>query len=267
MTDKEKAKAFDRIISAIERLKSDLRPTGAFYQEGKYVRGALDLCDKILAFKESMEPNESEDERIRKWLIKTVHLIGVDKDICADQETMDKAIAYLEKQKEQEPITDSVKFEEGFKTGREFERQKQKEQKPEWSEEQLSIIDYLIDLIDEHYKEPCTKGLLANGAQCFLRNLKSLPSRFSYPKKSDSLAKAKEAIDGYIAGLNAREERVRAEYPKWTKGLRLFPKERKLCLIRTTVGSPDGSFIYYVESRASIADHEEFIAISDLERL
>lgn len=59
-------------------------------------------------FPELKESEDSEDERIRKWLIRAVHLIGVDKDICADQETMDEAIAWLEKQKEIPKSADSI---------------------------------------------------------------------------------------------------------------------------------------------------------------
>ena len=83
-------------VECAEFWESYKEPVG----KGTYPNDALaDLLEKM---------NESEDERIREWLIRTVHLIGVDKDICADQETMDKAIAWLEKQKEQKPVEDKA---------------------------------------------------------------------------------------------------------------------------------------------------------------
>ena len=88
-TIEEKAKAYDEII---ERAKTMLAAGEVMY--GKE-NNARQLITDIIP-----ELAESEDEKIRKWLIKTIHLIGVDKDICADQETMDKAIAWLENQKE-----------------------------------------------------------------------------------------------------------------------------------------------------------------------
>ena len=90
---------------------------------------------------------ESEDERIRKQLISIMNFLGRDNAIFSEgQITKEQAIAYLEKQKEQEPITDSIKFEEGFKAGREFERREQKEQKPI---SDMDIVPYIDDKIAE----------------------------------------------------------------------------------------------------------------------
>ena len=64
---------------------------------------------------------ESEDERIRKWLIdyfsSIKETVWIHRDITCEQ-----ILAYLEKQKEQKQAEwseDSVKFKEGFKAGRE----------------------------------------------------------------------------------------------------------------------------------------------------
>ena len=56
----------------------------------------------------------------------------------------------FEKQKEQEPITDSVKFEEGFKAGREFER---REQKPINSYDIVPYIDDKIAALQDMWRE------------------------------------------------------------------------------------------------------------------
>ena len=133
---------------------------------------AIVVCEQIFP-----ELRESEDERIRKWLIKTIHLIGVDKDICADQETMDKAIAWLEKQKEQKPTPDWMpKFLDELRSKKNYfdwdEHRdieghilaiinyiapnyfKEKEQKPvEWSEEDENALKYIHELISWGYAE------------------------------------------------------------------------------------------------------------------
>ena len=77
------------------------------FEKLKRVYSQADSVGREIMEREFPELAESEDERIRKWLIKSIHLIGVDRDICADQETMDKAIAWLERQKEQKPVETS----------------------------------------------------------------------------------------------------------------------------------------------------------------
>ena len=72
------------------------------------------------------ELRESEDERIRKVLIECAKH-SIFRNLPLHGFSIDKIIAFLEKQKEQEPITDSIKFEEGFKAGREFESREQKD--------------------------------------------------------------------------------------------------------------------------------------------
>lgn len=71
---------------------------------------------------------ESEDERIRKWLVNYFTEIG--ENWIHREFTCKQIVAYLEKQKEQEHICDSAQYEEGFKTGLEIGLRKQKEQKP-----------------------------------------------------------------------------------------------------------------------------------------
>ena len=50
------------------------------------------------------ELRESEDEKTRKWIVDLIKEVRDDEDWCVKQENCERAIAYLEKQKEQKPI-------------------------------------------------------------------------------------------------------------------------------------------------------------------
>ena len=106
------------------------------------------------------ELRESKDERIRKWLLECVENLSDGNFIEVSKQDV---LFYLEKQKEQKPaerIEDSVKFEEGFKAGRESGlRDGQKYvlnnldsyglYKPaEWSEEDEKRIDAICELLE-----------------------------------------------------------------------------------------------------------------------
>lgn len=94
------------------------------------------------------EMKESEDERVRKALLE---YFGKQCDTATYNGIYCYEIyAWLKKQKEQksaECIPDSVKFDEGFKTGRELGRREGVESvKPaEWSEEDSDMICEIID--------------------------------------------------------------------------------------------------------------------------
>ena len=45
--------------------------------------------------------------------------------------------------------------------------------KLEWGDEDEAMIDYLLQLIQNSHKEPCTKGLIAFGAEAWLKALKN----------------------------------------------------------------------------------------------
>lgn len=79
-----------------------------------------------------IELKESEDERIRKWLIAVIEEVKTDDDWCADLNKCDEAIAWLKKQKYEyevfEPVKSTLEYKMGFKAG--VESVKQKEQKP-----------------------------------------------------------------------------------------------------------------------------------------
>ncbi len=106
--------------------------------------GSMDCDAARLIFRLFPQLAESEEERIRWWLRSYFGTIG--KNWLFDNDMpLNSILAWLEKQKEQEPITDSVKFEEGFKAGREFER---REQKPSWSEEDAETLYDIIYRLD-----------------------------------------------------------------------------------------------------------------------
>ena len=136
------------------------------------------------------ELRESEDERIRKWLIDYFSSIKatvwIHRDISCEQ-----ILAYLEKQKEQEHICDSAQYEEGFKTGLEIGLRKQKEQKvdidklrrdiyqsgyndgyqhgkedaqkeqkpAEWRPFDKEVLTKIKELIDSHFSEHVQRGV------------------------------------------------------------------------------------------------------------
>ena len=70
-------------------------------------------------------------------------------DLEIAKDTKEYAAQLMEiAQKEQKPISDSVKFEVGFKTGREFERRKLKP--AEWSEEDEKILNGTLDILRKY---------------------------------------------------------------------------------------------------------------------
>ncbi|MBR5896527.1 MAG: hypothetical protein IKZ39_02810 [Lachnospiraceae bacterium] len=131
MTTEEKARAYDEALERARQIK-----------DGKDEWRYSDLAEITPALTDIFpQLSESEDERIREEIVdyfkKECECLLNDFRDKEDEKQLsfyNKAIAYLEKQKEQEPISDSVKFEEGFKAGREFERRKQKP--AEWSEDE-----------------------------------------------------------------------------------------------------------------------------------
>ena len=106
---------------------------------------------------------ESEDERIRKWLIHEIEAIYVTDGIVKN-ENADKALAWLEKQKEQKEIPlmngdADLYFDEWnqqnqnptkrqcFEEGMRYAQKLQKEQKPVEPSGKLSRQDYLYQLL------------------------------------------------------------------------------------------------------------------------
>lgn len=95
MNIEEKAKAYDE---ALEKAKVHINSKG--------IGDTVDLCRHLFP-----ELRESEDERIRKWLVALVENLGEPADEDAEKELEEMrplALAYLEKQKENPKSADSI---------------------------------------------------------------------------------------------------------------------------------------------------------------
>jgi hypothetical protein len=137
---------------------------------------------------------ESEDERIRKALIE---LVGLVPDYMFGEIKPNKFIAYLEKQKEQKPISFNEPYNpddyevvmEGNATGL-----KLKEQKPaEWSEEDEHNLNSVINLVHN-----TSDGAWGSCIGDRIENwLKSLPERFNLQPKQEWSEEIKKYFDGW----------------------------------------------------------------------
>jgi hypothetical protein len=74
--------------------------------------------------------------------------------------------------------------------------------KQEWSKEDEAMIDYLLQLIQNSHKEPCTKGLIAFGAEAWL---KSLRPQVTW-KPSEEQIKALNYIVNLMASSESQKE-------------------------------------------------------------
>jgi len=106
---------------------------------------------------------ESEDERIREWLVNYFKAVGkswIHRDISPEQ-----ILAYLEKQKEQENTSASTMAPSCWAE----EPSLQKVQKPDWSEEDEKMLDSIIKVV-------CGVGVQPNGLRekqvSFLKSLR-----------------------------------------------------------------------------------------------
>ena len=97
MTEKEKAKAYDE---ALEIAKNEINIKG--------IGDTVDLCKQLFP-----ELDESEDERVREWLVDYFKTIGESKSWIHRGIGPKQILAWLEKQKEQKPILEVF----GFKVG------------------------------------------------------------------------------------------------------------------------------------------------------
>ena len=147
MTDKEKAKAYDEALEQAKKIKHDVQTIGC--------KMDADMLDLIFP-----ELCESEDERIRKEIEFAIMQMP-----SARQDTKERCIAWLEKQKEQSiPWYDYKKSKEAGYTivpNEEYERLiKQREQKPleEYIKEICKPINDVATYLDEQLqrfkKEP-----------------------------------------------------------------------------------------------------------------
>ena len=151
------------------------------------------------------ELRESEDERIRKWLIKELEAKYVVDNIVNSVEA-DKALAWLEKQKEQKSVEDvakeavkdkdsAIKFLKSagiMDENGELAEMYRSEQKPaEWSkedDEEIQKIIVVIESVDEenHRLYPHAR-ILHNEYKEMIAFLKSLP--LNLKKKNEDVVK------------------------------------------------------------------------------
>lgn len=93
MTQEEKARAYDEALERAREIKSKILSSHLSIESCKTVSEYIDTIIPELA--------ESDDERIRKWLVNYFKEVGkswIHRDISPEQ-----IITYLEKQKEQKP--------------------------------------------------------------------------------------------------------------------------------------------------------------------
>ena len=100
-----------------------------------------------------IELKESEDEMIRKWLIKEIKATH-DYDSPTSRKCVDDALAYLERQKEQKLVDSEKNFESidnAFRRGREVgfrEGVESVKQHTGWSEEDERLLTKLMTFVD-----------------------------------------------------------------------------------------------------------------------
>lgn len=104
MTQEQKAKAYDEALERARKQRDDYQKefdkTDKNSQLAEILRAAISAVE--MAFPEL---SESEDERIRKWILEKVQGYASSGIPCSDEIKMaDKAIDYLVKQKKQKPI-------------------------------------------------------------------------------------------------------------------------------------------------------------------
>lgn len=156
------------------------------------------------------ELRESEDERIRKEIISYIKSSGA--------VTNSNWISWLEKQCEQKPVEWSEEDEhcielllpiidssslitKNRKKCKEFLKSLKDrvlpQPKQELSEEEKAIVDYLLQLIHDSHREPCTKGLIAFGAEAWLKSLRPQNHWKPSEEQMEALNKAKNSPANY----------------------------------------------------------------------
>lgn len=193
MTKEQKAKVYDE---AVERLRN------AFYDNNS--RMCEEYRDAVLKIIEPIFPElkESDDERIRKWLIKDM---GRRLSCWTSTEvTKEQVLAWLEKQGEQKPVVDTKVIIPKFRVGDIVKSKSQPmlsprkiisigkdcywcedrgcigfaweddceivEQNPAWSKEDVAMLDSAIAFVEHSPFTTIGKG--KNNVIAWLKNLK-----------------------------------------------------------------------------------------------
>ena len=217
-TIEEKAKAYDEII---ERAKTMLAAGEVMY--GKENNASQLIIDII------PELRESDDERIRKVLVSIVKWLGFDSSFfTANSVTKSEVLAYLERQKEQKPISscnivpyiddkiaalqdmwreEKVAFDwdDMHEMIEDVARQfYQKEQNPAWSEEDEKMLNGIIGrgCSQIPYTEPGLRGEQIDWLKNKLKFLRPKP----HWEPSDEQMKALDKAIPVCAGVAGKDE-------------------------------------------------------------
>ena len=185
-TIEEKAKAYDEILEKAQEIKRKILQSHLSTESCKAVSEYIDTIIPELA--------DSEDERIRKWIvaeIKHQYLVDGKKIYC--EEAKD-ALAYLERQKEQKPTAEEVLVKAGLKPYKDGNQwcilagdniqegicgfgdtidealyqflmevlEKQKEQKPNKDTGFSSVTKFVYSKSDEEFIRDCANILKGN---------------------------------------------------------------------------------------------------------
>ena len=181
MTIEEKAKAYDEAIERAEEMIKAMTNIG----------GVAKVDDIQYLFPEL---KESEDEKIRNWLIEAIKQVPND---SIEWETIDKSsvLAWLEKQNEQKPVIEMKTVSEslGFTTQKECDDYNKMvtdlimsydgkgEQKPAWTEDDERIILAISQLLKDCESENGWNCVYSNDREVFFADienwLKSLKDR------------------------------------------------------------------------------------------
>lgn len=191
----------------------------------------------LMGLLEGMFPDlkESEDEKIRKWIIDelkdSLHEIETmysgdydnrDEQDKERQEYLNKALAWLEKQKPIEleqlaklrEMTHEIR--DAYKRGIEVGRV---ESQQEWSEEDKKMIDHLIEALPMWATGRI--AMLPSQAEEYVKRLKSLPERFNLQPMQEWSEKDERMQNQLIYDVeyHKKEALVSAKKNKVTKAL------------------------------------------------
>ena len=213
-----------------------------------------------------IEKKESEDERMKKAI---VHILYENYSDAAVIEGVEIAeiVAWLEKQREQKPaecIPDSVKFEEGFKTGRELGfREGVESVKPaEWSDEDENFIKELCNLLASIAKNNYVGRYYAPELVSKLQSLRPQPKQEWGEEDEDNLDSVIDLLyilDSYIGDdCSISQEQTEETRNKIQKVLRHWLKslpERFPIQPKQEWSGEDREMLYKVISRVGQLDH------------
>ena len=176
--------------------------------------------DSMNAFLDTIfqELRESEDERIREWLVDYFTEIG--ENWIHSEFTCKQIVAYLEKQKEQKHPDGCFtcdEYKKGYEAGRlngftAGYNKAMKEQKPaEWSEEDDQLIGFIFDLLNDLVWR---KDFAMSKEEC-LERLKSIS-----PVKQEWSEEDEATYNAFICEVVNEKMNPTVEQVKWLRDIR-----------------------------------------------